>query len=284
MKQITITNQKEFDALPISFDELTEIIISGNIYKINTTPENGFYRVSGSAVIKSVSESAVIEYVSDSAVIKSVSDSAVIEYVSDSAVIKYVYGSAVIKSVYDSAVIEYVSDSAVIESVYGNSIIKIYSDLVSIKKALQECVVIIQDCNPKLPKGIKNLIRTKTATYTKKSFLDIYSDQTDKNTITLYKSINPETDCDFYTGRIKYEDGKKVKCPDWNPDSSIECGNGLHLSPTPQMALSYKQGKVKVCKVKVCKVNKKDFVVYPKNITKVRCKKVFVVGDYEGIK
>jgi hypothetical protein len=30
----------------------------------------------------------------------------------------------------------------------------------------------------------------------------------DDKTIVLYKSVNPETDCDFYTGKYKYEIGK----------------------------------------------------------------------------
>jgi hypothetical protein len=78
--------------------------------------------------------------------------------------------------------------------------------------------------------------------------------------------------CDYYTGKIKYEG--KVICPDWNDDKNIECGNGLHLSPTPEMALSYNNGLVLECKVRI-----KDIAVYEKNITKVRCKEVIVIKN-----
>ena len=53
-----------------------------------------------------------------------------------------------------------------------------------------------------------------------------------------------------------------------------ECGGGLHLSPTPELALSYNKGKVLKCKVNI-----EDFVVYSQNISKVRCKKVKVLGE-----
>ena len=155
-----------------------------------------------------------------------------------------------------------------------NSMVKIYSDYVNLKSVLQESVVIVRDCKPKLPKGIKHLIRTKTAQTTKREFLQIYKEQVQGGKITLYKSVNSDDNCDFYSGKIKYEVGKIVTCPDWNPDKNIECGGGLHLSPTPREALGYNQGKVLKCEVDI-----KDFVVYPSNITKVRCKKVKILEE-----
>ena len=158
---------------------------------------------------------------------------------------------------------------------WGNSSIKIFSQYCNIKKALQESVIICIDCKPKLPKH-KNFIYSKTATSTKKDFLEIYSDQVKDGFITLYKSVNPETECDFYTEKIKYADGETVICPDWNPDKDIQCGNALHLSPSPNLALGYNRGLVKKCEVNI-----KDFVVYSKDIIKVRCKKVKVIGNYK---
>lgn len=66
-----------------------------------------------------------------------------------------------------------------------------------------------------------------------------------------------------------------IKCLDWDNNPKRECGGGLHLSPTPKLALLYKQGIVKDCWVDV-----KDFIIYKYNVTKVRCKKVFVIGIY----
>ena len=87
----------------------------------------------------------------------------------------------------------------------------------------------------------------------------------------MYKSTR-EDDTDFWSGKIKYKG--MVKCPVWDNDKNRECGDGLHLSPTPMLAKSFNNGKIKKCLVK-----KKDFVVYPKNISKVRCKEVEVLED-----
>jgi hypothetical protein len=186
-----------------------------------------------------------------------------------------VYGQAVIKYVYGQAVIESVSDQAVIESVYGNGIIKIFSASVKILKALQYSVIINIDCEDtvKSKSTSVTIINNPTAKHDKKSFIAIYKDQIKNGKIKLYKSVNPDTFCDFHTGKIKYEG--TVKPERWNPDKNIQCGDGLHLSPLPHLALNYNQGKLLVCEVDI-----KDFVVYPNDITKVRCSKVKVIGEY----
>ena len=56
-----------------------------------------------------------------------------------------------------------------------------------------------------------------------------------------------------------------------------EASGGLHLSPTPQMALSYHTGTVLRCAVKAA-----DFVLYqPGDFTNVRCKRVTVLGEWK---
>ena len=70
-----------------------------------------------------------------------------------------------------------------------------------------------------------------------------------------------------------------VVCPDWIEDDSIELGNALHLSPTPELALLHNRGKLKECKVNI-----KDFSIYPGDIKKVRCRKVKVIGDIKKSK
>ena len=222
MKTIEITNQKEWDALPDSFKEETEIIITGEIYEI-THKENALF------------------------------------YIVEKAKIQGVWGNATV------------------QRVGGNATVKIFSSSATIKKALQECVIIYQDCTPNLPKNVPNLIRTKGAVHTIESFAEFYEDLVKGTKMTLYKSVNPETECDFYTGRIHYKDGATVRPEHFDPSNDRECGDGLHLSPTPEMALSYNKGKVKVCKVAI-----KDIVVYSENITKVRCAKVKVIGDYKA--
>ena len=85
----------------------------------------------------------------------------------------------------------------------------------------------------------------------------------------LYKSVQ-KNGTDFYTGKIHYSG--IVQCPDWDNNKERQCGGGFHLSPTPELAQSYNIGKIKKCLVK-----QKDIVVYPWDITKVRCREVEVI-------
>ena len=153
-----------------------------------------------------------------------------------------------------------------------NASIKVQNPSVVIEKIFQQAVAIcLEECTVKEKDDTARVIVCPRVLYDKETFLDIYRDQVDGDHITLYKSVNPDTLCDFYTGKIKYKG--TVTCPDFDPDTERECGGGLHLSPTPELALSYNPGKVLKCKV-----HKKDFVVFPHNIDKVRCKEVKVVG------
>ena len=88
--------------------------------------------------------------------------------------------------------------------------------------------------------------------------------------------MNPTNRCDFWSNTIKYEN--TVVCPDWNSDNNIECGNGLHLSPSPSLALGYNEGLVLECEVDL-----DDMVVYKYDISKVRCRKVKVLGEYKKL-
>jgi len=135
-------------------------------------------------------------------------------------------------------------------------------------------VIIMIGCVCKIKKKVKSvtIIKNKIAEYKKTDFLSIYPADKDGN-LTLYKSVQ-SNNTDFYTGKIEYKG--TVTCPDWNPDKNQQCGGGLHLSPLPWQALSYNQGKLLECKV-----HKNDFVVYPQDISKVRCKKVTVIGEYK---
>jgi hypothetical protein len=190
------------------------------------------------------------------------------------AVIQRACGNAVIQYAYDNAVIQRACGNAVIQRAYDNAVIQRAYDNAVIEKALQESCVIRLEDNAKILHHDKtaHIINAKQAQHDIDSFTVIHQENLDGKYIILYKSVNPRTLCDFYTGKIKYEG--VVTCPDWNPDRNIQCGNGLHLSPTPEMALSYNQGKVLKCRVEL-----KDIVVYPTDITKIRCKKVTVIGE-----
>ena len=243
MKTITITTQQEFDALPDSFVEYTEIEINGKLDIINRIFNNADITIRG----------GTIQYVYGGT-------------------IQYVYGGT-IQSVHEGT-IQYVHEGT-IQYVCGGTIIQVISNQAIIKKARQEAVIIYRGCKgkPLDVSGNVSILYKKQAKHTLESFLDFYElKPTKAGFITLYKSVNPDTNCDFYTGEIKYEG--VVECPDWNPDVTIQCGNGLHLSATPEDALGYNNGKILKCKVNI-----KDIVVYPHDISKVRCKKVKVLKE-----
>jgi co-chaperonin GroES (HSP10) len=155
----------------------------------------------------------------------------------------------------------------------GNSFVRSFGQTVKVK-AKNNSVVIFQDCDGTLEEkdDTATILRQKTWIHTKEDFLGIYKDRGPNGGVILYKSVEPETKCDFFTGKIKY-DGL-VECPDWDADWQDACGKGLHLSPTPMLAKSYNQGFVLKCEVLP-----EDFVVYGKDITKVRCRRVRVLED-----
>jgi hypothetical protein len=70
-----------------------------------------------------------------------------------------------------------------------------------------------------------------------------------------------------------------VECPDFDSNPERECGGGLHLSPTPTLALSFNTGKLLKCEVMP-----EDVVVHKHGIEKVRVRKVKVLGpcDRDG--
>jgi hypothetical protein len=310
MREIIVHTQKELDVAVKEKD--VEIVIQGttewlSVYgnatiqyvygnaTIQSVSDNATIRsVSDNATIRSVSGNATIKYVYGNATIRSVYGNATIQYVSDNATIRYVYGNATIRSVsgnatirsvsdnatiqyvYDNATIRSVSGNATIKYVYGNATIKIFSVDVCIESVSMLAVIIMIGCVCKIKNKQKTVtvIKNKRAEYTKKDFIAIYGCDKD-GCLTLYKSVNPKNGRDFHSNTIKYKG--VVTCPNWNPDNDIECGEGLHLSPLPELALHYNQGKLLKCKV-----HKNDFVVYPKDITKVRCKKVTVIGKYNN--
>ena len=104
-----------------------------------------------------------------------------------------------------------------------------------------------------------------------KSVLDRFKKENGKQ--ILYKSVNPKTDCDFYTGNIKYAIGEEVIAPDFDPNPNIECGNGLHLCFNAITTQHFNKGKILKCLV-----DPEDIVVYSGNIEKVRCRKVVPVA------
>jgi hypothetical protein len=229
--------------------------------------------VCGNAVVGSVCGNAVVQSVYDNAVVQYVSDNAVVQSVYGNAVVQYVYGNAVVGSVSGNAVVPSVYDNAVVQYVYDNAVVKVFASTVKIERLCQQGIVICMDCKikPKHKDKTAHIIYSQKQLHNIDSFVNIF-ELGDKKKVKLYKSVKPNN-TDFYTGKIKYEG--VVVCPDFDPDKNRDCGGGLHLSPTPELTQTFNKGKILECKV-----DKKDIVVYPYNIQKVRCKKVKVLGEY----
>ena len=233
-----------------------------------TAYDNSTVRVFDNSTVTAYGNSTVRAY--DNSTVRASGNSTVTAY--DNSTVTASGNSTVTAS--DNSTVRVFDNSTV--RAYGNSTVRVFDNTVTIEAALMYSVIIMIACvcQIKRKKKTVNIIKTKKADhYTKNEFTDIYP--ADKNgNVTLYKSVNPDTLCDFYTGKIKYHG--VVTCPDWDGNKDLQCGNGLHLSPRPEMALNYNRGKLLVCEV-----NKKDFVVYPSDITKVRCRKVKVIGEYK---
>ena len=155
---------------------------------------------------------------------------------------------------------------------WGNSVIRIFSNIRLKLNQFSVGIGIGIKIKAEYKSGSATLINKEIAKYDKKLFLRMYKKNIQKGgEILLYKSVKDDN-TDFYSGKIKYIG--KVICPDWDDNPNRECGGGLHLSPTPELAKSFNNGKIKKCIVE-----QKNFVVYPKNIDKVRCKEVEVIED-----
>ncbi len=84
---------------------------------------------------------------------------------------------------------------------------------------------------------------------TAREWCDYYGVKVERGYAILFKAV----DDDLSTSRARrvgltYTVGTKVVAPDWAPHK--DCGNGLHASPSPHMALGYNSGATRFVKVK----------------------------------
>ncbi len=289
MKEIIVHNQKELDALPDSYPEYQEIYINSdpNLWlQIVKTPQNAKIVLRGSshAVLWESSHAVLRE--SSHAVLRGSShavlwESSHAELRESSHAVLRESSHAVLRGS-SHAVLRESSHAELRESshavLWGNSSGKAQDQSVTIERLLEQATLICIDKKCKVQKKDKTtkIIVSPRVTYNIKSFCDIYQENMEsKKEIILYKSVRPESHKDFYSNSIKYEN--EVICPDFDTAETRQCGGGLHLSPTPELAQSYNQGIVLKCIVAV-----KDIVVYGLDITKVRCRKVKVLGEMKS--
>jgi hypothetical protein len=204
MRTIIVTTQTEWDALPEKFGEPTEVRIQSdpNVWlTIKKCPGSSRVEAWGSSRVVARGSSRVVARGSSRVVAREWSR---VE----------AWGSSRVEA----------RESSSVKS-YANSVVLVFATTVAVV-AWHFVTVICQDCRPTIKRHGTHvtIVRTKTMKHTPQSFADIYADG--KRTLTLFKSVHPETRCDYYTGKIKYEG--VVTCPDFDPDPSRQCGGGLH--------------------------------------------------------
>jgi hypothetical protein len=248
MYTIKITNQKGFDELPSSFQEFTKIAIISGTIAISRIPLNSTVKAYGNSTVKAYGNSTVEAY--DNSMVKAWDNSTV--------------------KAWDNSTVEAYDNSMV--KAYDNSTVKAYGYSTVVGHHASVIICMLHD-NPDaitVHDDAREII-TKQWLHTVESFIDCYMQNVQNDgRILLYKSVKEDL-TDFFSGRIKYEG--IVRCPDWDPNPNRECGGGLHLSPTPELALWHNEGKILQCLVRP-----DDFVVYPTNIKKVRCREVEVIN------
>ena len=274
MKIITIKTQKDLDNLPLTFKEFTEIEIrSSEVIEIRKACDNSTVTAYGNSTVRACDNSTV--RACDNSTVTAYGNSTVTAY-GNSTVTAYgnstvtAYGNSTVTA-YGNSTVRACDNSTVTAT--EMSIITVESTSVKLEASLNSVIILRQNIKFKKVKTV-TVVRQKQVEHNLKTFKEVYPENVVDGEIILYKSVSPTNLTDFKTGKIKYEIGKTIDCPDFDPDKNRECGGGLHLSPTPELALNYNQGKLLKCRVKV-----KDMVIYSKCITKVRCRKVFVEGE-----
>ena len=266
---------------------------------VSYVSENGIVKsVSRNSIVKSVYGNGVVESVSGNSIVKSVSGSGVVESVygngtvnsvSENGAVESVYENGIVGSVYENGVVSHVFGNGIVKSVYGdgrvsyvsgNSVIHLFSPTAKVIKADQQATIIYQGYKgaPAKCADTVNILHLQKTGLTLQDFIKIYRVETSNEKLLLYKFVQTDF-TDFYSGKIKYEVGTTVECPDWDDDINIECGGGLHLSSSVascRMFDSSSNGHVLKCEVAPI-----DILVHPKPIflQKVRCRKVKVLEE-----
>ena len=283
MPTIVITSQAQLDALPKAFDTPTILEIRTPPDVLITIP---FHR--GSSRVVAWDSSSVEAWGSSS--VEAWGSSSVEARDSSSVVAR---GSSRVEA-WDSSSVE-ARDSSSVEAWDSSRVVALGSSSVEARDSSSveawensfcrvlnckvlashhQAIITLQDFDFAFPhKSSVPVIKTTTHQHDITSFCEIYPPK--RKRVVLYKSVNPDTLCDFYTGRVCYKIGTTVVCPDFDPTPERQCGGGLHLSPTPGMALAYNKGELLVCEAHV-----DDVVIYGPDISKVRCRKVKVLREY----
>ena len=137
--------------------------------------------------------------------------------------------------------------------------------------------MVYQDCQGEPTEYDQTVIinHTTRSPYNFTHFSKIYDVSEKKGKVILYKSVSSDL-TDFYTGRVKYEIGKEVVCPDWDDNIDRECGGGLHLSPSIDHCKLFNTGRYLKVEVDVADILVHPSPQYP---YKIRCSKCKVLEE-----
>jgi len=95
------------------------------------------------------------------------------------------------------------------------------------------------------------------------------------DTITLFKALGPDLTSGIGYGRpIVWTVGTEVTATDWKPYA--DCGNGLHLSPTPHHATTYNETATRWVR---CEAPVASIVIIPGGTAKCKAPSVRVVAE-----
>jgi hypothetical protein len=161
-----------------------------------------------------------------------------------------------------------------IQYVWGNATIHVYSKTSFTRITQQTTIIVYSDGEidaEYVAESVAVVHRTTKIQNTLSTTREAFGLVEDENgNLTLFKARNPETKCDYRTGKIKYEG--EVVCPDWGRGPNRQCGGDLHISPLPGLTRIYSpDGEI----VEV-KVRPEDIVVHSDDITKCRARRVVV--------
>jgi len=265
MKNIIVRTQKDLDSLPDSFKEFTLIEIrSEHAIRIDKDYGNSRVVAYGNSRVVAYGNSRVVARENSRVVARE--NSRVVAYGNSRVV---AWGNSRVVAWGNSSVAARGNSRVV---AFDYSFIIVFSTFVILKLLGFSTVSLRVKIKIKSKSKTSNVLNHigKELNYSKKDFLSLCEKNSDGRYI-LYKSVNPETLCDFHTGKVKYEN--IVTCNDFDSNKNRECGGGLHLCHSPEIALSFNVGKVLKCLV-----HSKDMVIYKKNIAKIRCRKVEVLG------
>jgi hypothetical protein len=113
-----------------------------------------------------------------------------------------------------------------------------------------------------------------------KEWFDWWDVKPAKGKVRFFKAVRPDG-TDFYSGKIHYDTGKTLQCPDWLEDYNEECGHGFHVSPHVFLTDAYAGAKDHIhiaVEVRTADIR------LPKTFTmpdKIRCRKLKVLEIVE---